>query len=115
MTYSCMTTPWVGETGCAQATGAPPSRHPPHCRTSAVRMPYFAHKRSRRPYDRPMTAELIGRGAERRRLRELAAAAQRGSGALVVLCGEAGVGKTRLVQSLAPDMLVLRGAAAQGR
>ena len=62
-----------------------------------------------------MPQELIGRSAERERLRELVAGAHRGSGGIVVLCGDAGIGKTRLTQALGSDALVLRGTAAQGR
>src|SRR5215208_4991727 len=62
-----------------------------------------------------MSPELIGRHAERGRLLELVAGAHRGSGAIVLLCGDAGVGKTRLTQSLGEDVLLLRGATVQGR
>ena len=52
--------------------------------------------------DRPDEAgrTLIGRDAERARLLEIIAEAQRGRGSLVVLSGEAGVGKTHLAHDV---------------
>lgn len=47
---------------------------------------------------------LVGRSAELARLRTAAAPAQRG---LVLVCGEAGAGKTRLVESALPEALWL--------
>ena len=64
-----------------------------------------------------MTAgELIGRDQERARLRELADRAVTGEGALVLVAGEAGVGKTRLLDELAgsTEVPVLIGAAGHG-
>ncbi len=56
---------------------------------------------------------LVARDEERARLEEALAAAALGDGALVLLAGEAGVGKTALAEALAAGCsgLVLRGAA----
>src|SRR5215218_6939176 len=50
--------------------------------------------------------ELVGRETERGRLTDAFESARRGAGSLVLLAGEAGVGKTRLAEELA------RGARA---
>src|SRR6266545_1127699 len=57
---------------------------------------------------------LIGREAERTWLEEGVADALAGRGALVLLAGEAGIGKTRLADEVAEesDALALRGAAS---
>ena len=47
----------------------------------------------------PAVSELIGREGELGRLAELAAAAEAGRGALVLLAGEAGAGKTALART----------------
>lgn len=58
---------------------------------------------------------LVGRAAELARLGEAAEQARNGSGSLLLLCGEAGVGKSRLTAEAAGDWdLALRGAAADG-
>jgi DNA-binding NarL/FixJ family response regulator len=59
---------------------------------------------------------LVGRDAERERLQAVVSRAAQGDGSLVLVAGEAGVGKTTLVESLAADSgaLVLRGASTQG-
>ena len=59
---------------------------------------------------------LIGRHVERGRLEEALERARLGHGSIVLLGGEAGVGKTRLATELAAgsDAVVLRGAPAQG-
>jgi predicted ATPase/DNA-binding NarL/FixJ family response regulator len=59
---------------------------------------------------------LVGREAERERLEDVVARARGGDGALVLVAGEAGVGKTRLVEAAAADSdaLVLRGASSHG-
>jgi len=56
---------------------------------------------------------LVGRDAERRWLDEALAGARAGAGRVVLLAGEAGVGKTRLADDLAacPGVTVLRGRA----
>src|SRR5512143_2353218 len=57
---------------------------------------------------------LVGRAAPLARLRQLLEQARLGNGGIALLAGEAGVGKTRLVEESlrdAGDMLVLRGAA----
>jgi predicted ATPase/DNA-binding NarL/FixJ family response regulator len=58
---------------------------------------------------------LVGRDTERDRLLQALGQAERGHGALVLVAGEAGVGKTRLLDELAADanVRVLRGTAAQ--
>lgn len=52
-------------------------------------------------------AALIGRGDELRCLQSAAIAAVTGQGALITLCGDAGIGKSRLIEELA------RGAKAE--
>jgi DNA-binding NarL/FixJ family response regulator len=57
----------------------------------------------------------VGRAAELARLGEAAEQARNGSGAVLLLCGEAGVGKSRLAEEAAgASELVLRGAASDG-
>ena len=58
---------------------------------------------------------LVGRKAERERLREALEQAELGTGSLLLLAGEAGVGKTRLAEELAEASggLVLWGRASQ--
>src|SRR5215213_2171809 len=59
---------------------------------------------------------LIGRDRELGKLRDALARAAGGEGSLVIVAGEAGVGKTRLTDELAAsaDGIVMRGAAAAG-
>ena len=61
-------------------------------------------------------SSLVGRQAERARLADALERARRGTGSLVLLAGEAGVGKTRLAEELAKESggLVLWGRASQG-
>jgi DNA-binding CsgD family transcriptional regulator len=65
-----------------------------------------------------VTAEtLIGRDAERARLEAALARAEAGDGSLLLLCGEAGVGKTRLTEEVlgaAREARFIRGAATPG-
>src|SRR4051812_28063478 len=86
------------------------------CRSSARRMPYRA--RRRRAYTPPVGARsmLIGRRAEGARLDAALERARLGQGSLVLLSGEAGVGKTRLASEVAAESeaLVLLGASSQG-
>jgi DNA-binding NarL/FixJ family response regulator len=58
---------------------------------------------------------LVGRAAELDRLGEAAGRAREGSGSLLLLCGEAGVGKSRLMAEAASGWeLALRGTATDG-
>src|SRR6059058_3430992 len=58
---------------------------------------------------------LVGRRAERERLTQALERASRGSGSLLLLSGEAGVGKTRLAEEVASSPTpVLWGAASSG-
>jgi DNA-binding NarL/FixJ family response regulator len=59
---------------------------------------------------------LVGRHAEQERLRDAVERASHGHGLLLLVAGEAGVGKTSLVESVAADSgaLVLRGASTHG-
>jgi DNA-binding NarL/FixJ family response regulator len=58
---------------------------------------------------------LVGRAGELARLADAVDSCRQGSGSLVLLCGEAGVGKSRLAAELAGDAgLFLRGAAVEG-
>jgi DNA-binding NarL/FixJ family response regulator len=58
---------------------------------------------------------LVGRVTELARLGEVAEQAREGTGSLFLVCGEAGVGKSRLAEEVAADFdLVLRGTARSG-
>ena len=97
--------------GRSDGTVGPGPGHPPDCRTSPAGMPYFRPTRTGR-------AQLVGRHAERARLEELARRARAGQGALVLLCGEAGVGKTRLADEVArgaPGARAARRGERSGR
>jgi DNA-binding NarL/FixJ family response regulator len=58
---------------------------------------------------------LVGRATELARLSEAAERARDGAGSILLLAGEAGVGKSRLAEEVAePENLILRGAASGG-
>ena len=59
---------------------------------------------------------FIGRGIERAQLEARVAGAARGAGSLLLLCGEAGVGKTRLCEVVLAEAgpRFVRGAATPG-
>src|SRR6478735_8044452 len=71
-----------------------------------------------RPYARGMPERrgLVGREKETARLLETVDAARRGHGSLVLIAGEAGIGKTRLTDEAASqtDVLALRGRTTHG-
>ncbi len=87
---------------------------------AAMRSPHLPHLPTR-PSSPPVMGDLtrlpfVGRGRERALLLERLRAAAQGEGGLVLLEGEAGVGKSRLVDEVAAGarwrgMLVGRGAA----
>src|SRR4029077_3930149 len=90
--------------------GVEPDRETRRLYTDLVRHPPAAPPTSRRtpripatPAPGPSTpaTSLVGRQAELTQLREALSAAQRGRGRAMVLTGEAGIGKSRLVQELA--------------
>src|SRR5262245_28666376 len=64
----------------------------------------------------PVRGTLVGRRAERERLGRALARARDGHGALVLVAGEAGIGKTRLAAEVADGSgaTVLWGAAGRG-
>jgi len=57
---------------------------------------------------------FVGRETERQRLRELLASAAAGSPHVVVLSGEAGIGKSSLIKQLGPDVGIRAGAMLMG-
>ena len=67
---------------------------------------------------RRVSPAMVGRDAELRQLRQLVTAAARGVPGLVLLSGDAGMGKTRLVETLVAGSertcLVLRGQCSAG-
>lgn len=66
--------------------------------------------RMRRPVERPETGRLLGRWGEQDRLREALVRLRGGDGGLWLVEGDAGAGKTTLVESvLSPELRVMRG------
>jgi DNA-binding SARP family transcriptional activator/predicted ATPase len=63
----------------------------------------------------PRELPLVGRGAEIRRLREALHRAWEGHGQLVVVIGEAGVGKSRLLAEVAAEAVARGGRVLVGR
>ena len=64
---------------------------------------------------RAFPAPLVGRDQELDRLRQVRDEAWRGRGGVVLISGEAGIGKTRLVEALVVDTLERGGRALLGR
>jgi diguanylate cyclase (GGDEF)-like protein/putative nucleotidyltransferase with HDIG domain len=58
---------------------------------------------------------FVGRDGERERLRELFGSASAGSPQLVILLGEAGIGKSTLIKQLGPDVGIRAGAMLMGQ
>ncbi|MGV3710708.1 MAG: diguanylate cyclase [Gemmatimonas sp.] len=58
---------------------------------------------------------FVGRDAERQRLRDLLGHAASGSPQVVVLTGEAGIGKSTLLKQLGPDVGIRAGAMLMGQ
>lgn len=63
----------------------------------------------------PRVERFVGRGAELRALGRYVEEAASGHPRLVLVAGEAGVGKTTLVQQLEPDLRLRAGLLARGR
>jgi predicted ATPase len=63
----------------------------------------------------PLTVPVVGRAAERQALRAALAAAQGGTGAVVLVTGPAGIGKTRLLELLVADAATAQVPVAWGR
>src|SRR5690349_17763761 len=62
----------------------------------------------------PFPPPLVGRDAETERIAAAVERAGEGEGSLLLLCGDAGVGKTRLAEEATSGVTVLRGAATEG-
>ena len=63
----------------------------------------------------PSSPSLVGRDAPRSALVDLVASARRGRGGLAVVSGEAGIGKTALVQAVADDAALAGAPPTWGR
>lgn len=90
-----------------------PATKPTRAR-GAARRPAVSHRR-RRPRRDPASIPLIGRAAERERLREALADAWGGRGKFVAILGAAGIGKTRLVEDVAGEAVHRDGNLMVGR
>jgi DNA-binding SARP family transcriptional activator len=67
------------------------------------------------PASRPASSPLVGRVAEMAFLRARVEAARRGEGGCVLLLGEPGIGKTRVLQELASEARSARARVLSGR
>jgi len=95
---------------------APLKPHPPQTpvHTDLVPVAFTRPRFEARPVPEYLTAPLIGRTAERAQLERALEEARQGYGRLVLVHGEVGVGKTRLVQEVidsADDIYLLVGHA----
>ena len=89
-----------------------PSQHPADL--DAVPVAFTQPRFEARPVPEYLTAPLVGRTAEQAQVEGALENARRGRGRLVLVHGEVGVGKTRLVQEViegAPDICLLVGHA----
>ncbi len=71
---------------------------PVHMKGKSQDVPVFRPDRERRPGQRGDTREIVGRAAESRTFRSLVEQATNGASCALVLEGEAGVGKSRLLE-----------------
>ena len=81
--------------------------------TSVTRPRRTAPSERRRPVS--AVSQLIGRGPELARVRQLLDAAWRGQGKLVAIVGETGIGKTRFVEELGAEAQRRGGQSLTGR
>ncbi|HEY8341132.1 MAG TPA: AAA family ATPase, partial [Egibacteraceae bacterium] len=86
-------------------------RTPPRCRSPRLRRPH----RSRRPPPRRQYPPPIGREAELARFAALLERLERGRGGVVLVEGEPGIGKTRLLHTVVDDAAARGFVTALGR